>query len=61
MKVGTIVNIMHVYGQYQDKIKYDREYLKYCIHTGGKFQIQKAQEQLDKDQSEMRHFLDYEV
>lgn len=61
MKVGTIVNIMNVYNQYQSKIKYDREYLEYCRHKGGKFQIQEAKERLDKDQSEMRQFLDYEV
>lgn len=61
MKVGTIVNIMRVYGQYQDKLKHDHEYLDYCRTTGSKFQIQKAQEKLNKDQSEMRQFLDYEV
>ena len=61
MKVGTIVNIMRVYGQYQTKIKDDYNYLNYCKSTGDKFKIQEAENQLNKDKAEMGEFLDYEV
>ena len=61
IKVGTIVNIMRVYGQYQQKIKDDYSYLGYCRSTGSKFKIQEAQAQLDKDQKELGEFLDFYI
>ena len=61
IKVGTIVNIMRVYGQYQQKIKDDYSYLDYCKSIGSKFKIQEAQEQLDKDQKELGEFLDFYI
>ena len=61
MKVGTIVNIMNVYSQYQTKIKDDYNYLDYCRSTGSKFKIQEAREQLNKDKKELGEFLDFEV
>ena len=61
IKVGTIINIMRVYGQYQQKIKDDYSYLEYCRSTGSKFKIQEAQEQLDQDQKELGEFLDFYV
>lgn len=61
IKVGTIVNIMRVYGQYQQKIKDDYSYLDYCRTTGSKFKIQEAKEQLDKDQKELGEFLDFYI
>ena len=61
IRVGTIVNIMKVYGQYQQKIKDDYSYLEYCRSTGSKFKIQEAQTQLDKDKAEMGEFLDFYI
>ena len=62
IKVGMIVNIMGVYGQYQQKkIKDDYNYLNYCGTTGSKFKIQEAKEQLDKDQKELGEFLDFYI
>ena len=61
IKVGTIVNIMRVYGQYSQKIRDDENYLEYCRSTGSKFKIQEAQEQLDKDRAKMGEFLDYYI
>jgi len=61
IKVGTIVNIMRVYGQYQQQIKDDENYLEYCRSTGSKFKIQEAQAQLDRDRAKMGEFLDYYI
>lgn len=61
MKVGTIVNIMTVYNQYQTKIKDDYKYFEYCISTGSKFKIQEAKKQIDKDKKELGEFLNFEV
>ena len=61
MKVGTIVNIMHVFKQYEQKINDDYDYLEYCKHTGNKFKIQEAREKLNEDKAKMGEFLDYDI
>ena len=61
MKVGTVVNIMNVYYQYQTKINADYEELEYYKSIGSKLGIEKAKAQLDKDKAEMGEFLDYEI
>ena len=61
MKVGTIVNIMHIYHDYQKMINEDIEKIEYYKSIGNQVGIQKTQIQLDKDKTRMGEFLNYEI
>jgi hypothetical protein len=61
MKIGTIVNLMHIYQNYQNMINEDVKQLEYYKSIGSKLGIEKAQIQLDKDKARMGEFLDYEI
>ena len=61
MKVGTVVNIINVYNQYQAKLNMDYQRLAYYKSIGSKLGIQQAEADITKDTTELGEFLDYEI
>ena len=61
MKIGTILNIINVYNNYQSKINADYQELEYFKSIGSKLGIEQAKEKIKKDSAELGEFLDYEI
>jgi len=61
IKVGTIVNIMRVYYDYQRKVIQDEQEVERCKKENDKEGLLYAQIDLNRDKAKLAEFLDYYI